>query len=234
MAGVSDAWKAAQKAAREERKREQARQRREQRGYDPKAYREKDAQRSWSKASPETKEDYLKRVRTYENFLVEEKGMPVGYKVGKEHPVPTLDELKELFRWYIDSTKGKLDPEGRPTMKTTLIRAQQFVPGFALETGKRIPEQDATELYCWIEKDLVAQKFIKAIEKPKYNVKPGDFERGARVAAICPKFKHRAERGLRYKHIELVLFRTVDAPWKIGYRLDQTWVKNNVDPENTA
>lgn len=74
--------------------------------------------------------------------------MPVGYKVGKEHPVPTLDELKELFRWYIDSTKGKLDPEGRPTMKTTLIRAQQFVPGFALETGKRIPEQDATELYC--------------------------------------------------------------------------------------
>ncbi|KAH1913376.1 hypothetical protein KXV48_000659, partial [Aspergillus fumigatus] len=167
--------------------------------------------------------------------------------------------LKELFRWYIDSTKGKLDPEGRPTMKTTLIRAQQFVPGFALETGKRIPEQDATELYCWIEKDLVAQKFIKVIKKPKYNVKPGDFERGmrtlwadddlifmsgrfrvqfhfttllyfcigARVAAICPKFKHRAERGLRYKHIELVLFRTVDAPWKIGYRLDQTWVKNN-------
>ncbi|KAF4227251.1 hypothetical protein CNMCM8980_005978 [Aspergillus fumigatiaffinis] len=234
MAGVSDARKAAQKAAREARKREQARQLREQRGYDPKAYREKDAQRSWSKASPETKDDYLKRVRTYENFLVEEKGMPVGYKVGKEHPVPTLDELKELFRWYIDSTKGKLDPEGRPTMKTTLIRAQQFVPGFALETGKRIPEQDATELYCWIEKDLVAEKFIKAIEKPKYNVKPGDFERGARVAALCPKFKHRAKRGLRYKHIQLVLFRTVDAPWKIGYRLDQHWVKNNVDPKNAA
>jgi hypothetical protein len=73
--------------------------------------------------------------------------MPKGYKVGKEHPVPSLQELKQLFRWYIYSTKGRLDPEGRPTMKTTLIRAQEFVPGFALETGKPIAEEDAFELY---------------------------------------------------------------------------------------
>ncbi|KAH1516708.1 hypothetical protein KXW39_007863 [Aspergillus fumigatus] len=57
---------------------------------------------------------------------------------------------------------------------------------------------------------------------------------GARVAALCPKLKDRAVRGLRYKHIELVLFRTVNAPWKIGYWLDQQWVKNNLDPDNAA
>ncbi|RHZ53912.1 uncharacterized protein CDV56_104401 [Aspergillus thermomutatus] len=251
MAGLSDARKAAQKAAREEKRREERRQLREQRGYDPNAYLEKDAQRSWSRASPETKEVYRKRVRMYEEFLVGQKGMPKGYKVGKEHPVPTLEELKQLFRWYIDSTKGRLDPQGRPTMKTTLIRAQEFVPGFALETGKPIAQQDASELYSWIEKDLVKDKFIKAIEKPKYNIKPGDFERGmrthwadddplfmsgrfrvqfhfvtllyfctgARVAALCPKSKNKAEQGLRYK---------------IGYRLNQHWVKNNIDPDNTA
>lgn len=56
-----------------------------------------------------------------DRFLVEEKGMPKGYKVGEEHPAPSLQELKQLFRWYIASTKGKLDPQGRPTMKTTLI-----------------------------------------------------------------------------------------------------------------
>lgn len=43
MAGVSDARKAAQKAAREARKQEQARQLREQQGHDLKAYWEKDA-----------------------------------------------------------------------------------------------------------------------------------------------------------------------------------------------
>lgn len=178
--------------------------------------------------------------------------MPEGYKVGKEHPVPMLQELKDLFWWYIDSMKGTLNPEGRPTMKTTLIWAQQFVPGFALKTRKCIPEQDASELYCmswpshneysvvwlwqWIEKDLVVEKFIKAIKKPKYNVKPGDFERGmrthwahddpifmsgrfwvqfhfatllyfcigARVAALCPKFKDKAKRGLRYEVSALI------------------------------
>jgi hypothetical protein len=62
MAGLSDD----QKAAREERRREERRQLREQRGYDPNAHLEKDAQRSWSKASPETKDDYRKRVRMYE------------------------------------------------------------------------------------------------------------------------------------------------------------------------
>lgn len=96
----------------------------------------------------------------------------------------------------------------------------------------------------------MAQKFIKVIKKPKYNVKPGDFERGmrtlwadddlifmsgrfrvqfhfttllyfcigARVAAICPKFKHRAERGLRYKVSVLISTASYQTLTCIAYR----------------
>lgn len=62
MAGLSDD----RKAALEERRREERRRLREQRNYDPNAYLEKDTQRSWSRASGETKETYRKRVRMYE------------------------------------------------------------------------------------------------------------------------------------------------------------------------
>ncbi|KAE8410125.1 hypothetical protein BDV36DRAFT_278758 [Aspergillus pseudocaelatus] len=56
---------------------------------------------------------------------------------------------------------------------------------------------------------------------------------GARVSSFTPASAERVGRGLRYKNIELVLFRTDNAPWRVGWRLDQQFVKNNKDPENT-
>lgn len=41
-------------------------------------------------------------------FLIEEKDMPEGYKLGKGHLVPTLEELKEFSCWVINSTKGRI------------------------------------------------------------------------------------------------------------------------------
>jgi hypothetical protein len=38
--------------------------------------------------------------------------------------------------------------------------------------------------------------------------------------------------GLRYRDVELVLQRTPTRRWKLIYRIDQRWVKNNRDPEN--
>ncbi|PTU20531.1 hypothetical protein P175DRAFT_0531869 [Aspergillus ochraceoroseus IBT 24754] len=35
------------------------------------------------------------------------------------------------------------------------------------------------------------------------------------------------------KNIQLVLFRARDVPWRVGWRVDQQFVKNNKDPENT-
>ncbi|KAI2844070.1 hypothetical protein CBS12448_9977 [Aspergillus niger] len=184
---------------------------------------------------------------TEKGFLQEEKGLPKGYKVGSEHRVPDLLELKEFIRWYIQSTKGKLDPNGLPTMKSVLVWAQQFVPGFYLETGKEIPYHDRRDLYSWIEHDLVADKYIKNIQRPKHNFKLKSFERAmvafwtiddpffmtGRVSSLTPASENKTNRGLRYKNIELVLFRDTEAPWKIGWRLDQQFVKNNQDPENT-
>ena len=85
--------------------------------------------------------------RSIIRFLTEEKDMPEGYKLGKGHPVPTLEELKEFFRWVIDSTKGRIAPNGRPTMSSMLVWAQEFVPGFPLVTGNEISSRDSADLY---------------------------------------------------------------------------------------
>jgi len=161
MAKHSDSWKASQL----EKKRKARCELRLERGYDAKTHQQKDAERTGGRASMKTKEKYKERVGKYVEyvpmsfgfkplyscssirFLIEEKGMPEGYKVGKGHPAPTLEELKEFFRWIIDSTEGRLASNGRPTMPTMLVRAQEFVPGFSLVTGKEISSRDRADLY---------------------------------------------------------------------------------------
>lgn len=73
--------------------------------------------------------------------------MPEGYKVGEGHPAPTLKELKEFIHWLIESTEGRLASNGQPTMPMILVQAQEFVPGFFLETGNEISSHDQTDLY---------------------------------------------------------------------------------------
>ena len=48
---------------------------------------------------------------------------------------------------------------------------------------------------------------------------------GARLGALFTN-------GLRYRDIELVLQRTSAERWRLIYKIDQRWVKNNRDPEN--
>ncbi|PYH99229.1 hypothetical protein BO71DRAFT_415712 [Aspergillus ellipticus CBS 707.79] len=150
---------------------------RQERSYDADIHRVKDAQRSGGRASPKTKEGYRKRVRYYKEFLKEEKGLPEDYKVGVGYRVPGLEELKEFICWHIDSTVGRLDPDGRPTMNSTLVWAQEFIPGFFFETRNEIPYQDRQDLYSWIKHDLVAEQYIKNIKKLKYNFKLKSFKR---------------------------------------------------------
>ena len=161
MAKRSDSWKDSQL----QKKREARRGLRLERGYNAKFHLQKDAERTGGRASMETKNRYKKKVDKYAEyvpvsfrfkliyshsfirFLVEEKGMPEGYKLGQGHPVPTLEELKEFFRWVIDSTEGRIAPNGRPTMHSMLVWAQEFVPGFSLVTGKEISTRDRADLY---------------------------------------------------------------------------------------
>ncbi|PYH76412.1 hypothetical protein BO82DRAFT_321834 [Aspergillus uvarum CBS 121591] len=262
MAARSAAWKASQA----EKRREARRELRRQRGYDASAHIRKDAERTRGRASAKTKENYKQRVRKYEEFLIEERNMPKGYRIGEGHPVPTLQDLKAFIRWLVASTKGKITPDERPTMHTILIRAQEFVPGFFFETGNEISNQDRKDLYYWIEHNLVEEGLLSTVRKPKFNFKLEDFERvmttlwsaddpffmsgrhriqfhfatlqflytGARVSSFTPPLAERKGKGLRYKkNIQLVLFRARDVPWRVGWRVDQQFVKNNKDPENT-
>ncbi|KAE8361714.1 hypothetical protein BDV27DRAFT_166718 [Aspergillus caelatus] len=253
------------KAEQDEKKRKARRELRKQRGYEAKAHQQKDTQRTRGRASPKTKKRYAGKVRRYEEFLQEEKDMPEDHKVGDGHPAPTLEELKEFIRWHVESTNGRLAPNGRPTKDTTLIWAQEFVPGFYFLTGNEISPHNRAALYSWIEHDLVQEGFLSVIKRPKHTFKLSSFERamtafwttddpffmhgryrvqfhfitlqflctGARVSSFTPASAERVGRGLRYKNIELVLFRTDNAPWRVGWRLDQQFVKNNKDPENT-
>ncbi|KAE8160411.1 hypothetical protein BDV40DRAFT_313930 [Aspergillus tamarii] len=121
-------------------------------------------QQTRGRVSTKIKEDYRKRVRKYEEFFIEEKNMPEGYKIGEGYPAPILKEFKEFICWLIESTKGRVADDGRLIMNTILVCVQEFI-------------SDARELYYWIEKELVYEGVFSAIRKPKYNFKLRDFER---------------------------------------------------------
>ncbi|KAJ5475343.1 hypothetical protein N7539_008409 [Penicillium diatomitis] len=57
---------------------------------------------------------------------------------------------------------------------------------------------------------------------------------GARIGAFVPAHEDKKERGLRFKHIELVLFPSSTAPWKLEWKVNQVWLKNNRDPNYTV
>ncbi|PWY88353.1 hypothetical protein BO70DRAFT_286929 [Aspergillus heteromorphus CBS 117.55] len=168
----SASWKASQA----EKKRQARRALCQERGYNIGTHLKENAERNRGRASPKIKEYYKKRVHKYEEFLIEERKMPKGYKIGEGHPAPILQELKAFFCWLIESTKGKISLDRRPTMNTVLVRAQGFIPGFFLETGNKIP-QEVKDLYHWIEYELVERHVLSTITKPKYNFKLSNYER---------------------------------------------------------
>ncbi|KGO71756.1 Protein of unknown function DUF4246 [Penicillium italicum] len=98
MAARSTAWKASQA----EKRREARRELRRQRGYDASAHIQKDAERTRGRASAKTTEMYKQRVRKYEEFLVDERNMPKGYKIGEGHPFPTFIVINaETYDQYL-------------------------------------------------------------------------------------------------------------------------------------
>ncbi|CEJ58338.1 hypothetical protein PMG11_06997 [Penicillium brasilianum] len=57
---------------------------------------------------------------------------------------------------------------------------------------------------------------------------------GARVGSFMPSDENKQERGLRYEHIELVLFPSTTALWETGWKVNQKWLKNNRDSDYTV
>ncbi|KAK6810460.1 hypothetical protein RU639_013781 [Aspergillus parasiticus] len=229
------------KAEQDETKRKARRELRKQRGYEAKAHQQKDAQRTRGRASPKTKKGYAGKVRRYEEFF-QEKDMPEDHKVGDGHPAPTLEEPKEFIRWRVESTNGRLAPNGRLTKDTTLIWAQEFVPGFYFLTGNEISPHDRAALYSWIEHDLVQEGFLSVIKRPKHTFKLSSFERAmiAFWATDDPFFMPGRYR-VQFHFITLqflctgarVSSFTPASADRAGRGLRYKYVKNNKDPENT-
>ncbi|KAL4869119.1 hypothetical protein BDV12DRAFT_208701 [Aspergillus spectabilis] len=232
----------------------------EERNYDILCDEEDDAVHQRGRASEKVKKKYLECVTFYEDFLIARKEKPEGFQFQEGYPAPTLPELKRVIRFKIASTKGKLDKEkGYPTMDSILNFAQKLIPGYYIKTGleNKLTFQwiDHTLVADGALKNIHKPKFnykLQDFERTMIGLWAGDDPffmqgryrvqfhfttllflcTGARVGAFAPGLKDKASRGLRYQDIELVLFRTDDAPWKMGYRVDQRWVKNNRDPEN--
>lgn len=96
-----------------------------------------------------------------------------------------------------------------------------------LVVNKRRPKYNFAprELTLWTKDDLI---FIPE----RYRIQFTFIIRvycwtGARLSAFFTD-------GLRYRDVELVLQRTPIGRWRLIYRIDQRWVKNNRDPENVV
>ncbi|MCJ1359649.1 MAG: hypothetical protein MMC33_009651, partial [Icmadophila ericetorum] len=57
---------------------------------------------------------------------------------------------------------------------------------------------------------------------------------GARTGAFFPDKENKDKGGLPYQDIEVILVRIPSGGWKVIYWINQRWVKNNRDPENTV
>lgn len=55
--------------------------------------------------------------------------------------------MKAFLRWYADSTIGRLDEIGKPTVRTTKACAEKFFGGFKEVTKTEVPETDRKEIY---------------------------------------------------------------------------------------
>ena len=72
---------------------------------------------------------------------------PQDYELQKDSPTPNIALIKEFIWWYTISTKGRLRPDGRPAVITTLTCAERFFRGFATATGNMVAEEDRLEIY---------------------------------------------------------------------------------------
>ncbi|KAJ5291551.1 hypothetical protein N7478_000802 [Penicillium angulare] len=54
---------------------------------------------------------------------------------------------------------------------------------------------------------------------------------GARIGAFIPPHEDKDKKGLRYQDIDLVLFPSTTAPWKVEWKVNQKWLKGNRNPD---
>ncbi|ODM23623.1 hypothetical protein SI65_01212 [Aspergillus cristatus] len=192
-------------------------ERRLESGYISRAYEEEDAKRGKHDRVNETKELQCQYVVLFTEFLREETYQPPDYELKAGAPAPDIVCIKDFIRRYINSSAG----------------CGRIFGGFEDATTSKIVQEDQMEIYSlWTYDSLV---FIHGLLKIfiLFALQVYIFT-GARIGAFVPEHKHRNQRGLRYRHIELVLFCSANEPWRVGWRINQQWLKKNRDEKYTV
>ncbi|KAL0929956.1 uncharacterized protein CTRU02_215165 [Colletotrichum truncatum] len=73
------------------------------------------------------------------------KALGIGYCGGA--PAPSLTEAKDFFRFYIESSKGRVTKNGKPTAESMVGIAEIFYRAFTCETQTETSEAQRTEVY---------------------------------------------------------------------------------------
>ncbi|KZL81211.1 hypothetical protein CI238_13164 [Colletotrichum incanum] len=171
-------------------------------------------------------------------------------------PVPGLAETKDFFRFYIDSSAGKITKNGKASVESMVARAEDFFRAFTFVTGTETDKAQNSEIYYWMRNVLTKEGILEDVKKAKYNLGPVVLDRV--IQAIWTDLSVPNERvriqnhlllmlyaasggrigalfvgGLPYKDIEIVQARrpTGDG-YRYFWRFDQRFVKNNRNAEN--
>lgn len=78
--------------------------------------------------------------------FIEQNGIK-GYEFGPGCATPDYVLLKEFFRWYGHTARGKKSKNGRPVMTSFLNCAERLFGGFEEELQIKIVMEDRSEIY---------------------------------------------------------------------------------------
>ncbi|KAI3557141.1 hypothetical protein CABS02_02692 [Colletotrichum abscissum] len=160
-------------------------------------------------------------------------------------PMPTLAETKDFFRFYIDSSNGKITKNGRPSVESMVARAEDFFRAFSFVTGTEADKEQNSEVYYWMRNVLTKDGILEDIKKQKHNLGPVVLDRV--IQAIWTDLSVPNERARIQNHLLLMLYaasggrdieiiqarRPTGDGYRYFWRFDQRFVKNNRNPENS-
>jgi hypothetical protein len=67
--------------------------------------------------------------------------------IGKNAAAPSMDEAKDFFRFVIDTSKGLITTNGRPTAESMKTAAENFYRAFTDKTETKTDPQQHSEIY---------------------------------------------------------------------------------------
>ncbi|KIW99637.1 uncharacterized protein Z518_11050 [Rhinocladiella mackenziei CBS 650.93] len=163
-------------------------------GYQRGAHTEVDEVRNGEKYVDKTKIDH---DRTLDRYILwqlksmredyERKGLPPpdedaarSQYLGKKVPAPDLVTVKDFLRFYIATSRPRLDKDSekpRPTADAICTVGEWFFAGFTRVTGTETNAEDRSEVYYWVRRTLVREGIVVNKHRPKHNFTIRDLTR---------------------------------------------------------